>query len=436
MGASCLLPTHNRSTPDNMDRRDKEKKDEKDGEEDEVDDDEEGEDIVSKLFNFDLYEALQIVFLSLDSISLKRARCVCHTWDNFIRKALWSSRPARRRLRARLVSQWKVKQPRVRVVDTNFTGVNFLSADNQVVVCGYTRDAIARVFSLPDGDLLHLLKCVPEGTRLGFCGGQVQLDMSSKLIATVADQQHIGYFGEVGEGDVVSVWEKKTGSLLYQGRPHGKGVSVMGLAIEGDSILSGGGNGRLCRIGEEKGEWAVQEVLEGNGREVTHLDVRGRWGVVGNRREALLWDLQARKIDEQVKPVPVKVWMVCLMHPYVFLVGGDDWEGLQVWQMVEHRMVRWVLKDFNLHNVHLSKTFLTVSELNDISDPENKECVTVVLDVHDLVDESVKMSELWSRMFTFNPGENRENQINAVTNDTSLIVSHDNFISILDFWNE
>ena len=109
---------------------------------------------------------------------------------------------------------------------------------------------------------------------------------------------------------------------------------------------------------------------------------------------------------------------------------------LQVWQMVEHRLVRWVLKDFNLHNVHLSNTFLTVSELNDISDPENKECITVVLDVHHLVDESVKMSELWSRMFSFNPGASRENQINAVTNDTALIVSHDNIISILDFWNE
>ena len=64
-------------------------------------------------------------------------------------------------------------------------------------------------------------------------------------------------------------------------------------------------------------------MLEGNGREVTHLDVRGRWrfisanfilkptlgrwGVVGNRREALLWDLRKGKIDEKVKPVPVKV---------------------------------------------------------------------------------------------------------------------------------
>ena len=75
--------------------------------------------------------------------------------------------------------------------------------------------------------------------------------------------------------------------------------------------------------------------------------------MVGNRREALLWDLQEGKIDEGVKPVPVKVgskklfcfyifmknvcliifqkvWMVCLMHPYIFLVGGNDWEGLQV----------------------------------------------------------------------------------------------------------
>ena len=43
---------------------------------------------------------------------------------------------------------------------------------------------------------------------------------------------------------------------------------------------------------------------------------------------------------------------------------------LQVWQIVEHRLVRWVLKDFNLHNVHLSKTFLTVADLN-----ENKECM-------------------------------------------------------------
>ena len=59
---------------------------------------------------------------------------------------------------------------------------------------------------------------------------------------------------------MVSAWDRKTGSLLYQvstlssihilpfitvimmtqiclqGRPHGKGVSVMGLAVDGNSV--------------------------------------------------------------------------------------------------------------------------------------------------------------------------------------------------------
>ena len=52
---------------------------------------------------------------------------------------------------------------------------------SKVVVCGYTRDAIARVFSLPDCVLLHELKCIPEGARLGFCGGQVWLELFSDL---------------------------------------------------------------------------------------------------------------------------------------------------------------------------------------------------------------------------------------------------------------
>ena len=120
-----------------------------------------------------------------------------------------------------------------------------------MVLCGYTRDAIARVFSISDGALLHLLKCVPEGTRLGFgpfvaqcsvllnpgpvffltqvqqadchsgnpgwssfnqiyfhkmiiCSNQiiiyVQIDHIDFLSNSECDlQQHMGYFGEVGD---------------------------------------------------------------------------------------------------------------------------------------------------------------------------------------------------------------------------------------------
>merc|ERR1712223_558560 len=128
------MGVHNRRpSPASMETRKEETGREKEGKREEKGDCEsqmeERRDIVSQLFNYDLYEALQIVFLSLDSISLKRARCVCHEWDSFIQKPLWASTPARRRLRSRLVNQWEENEPLVRRVDTNFSGVTFLAAD-------------------------------------------------------------------------------------------------------------------------------------------------------------------------------------------------------------------------------------------------------------------------------------------------------------------
>ena len=40
--------------------------------------------------------------------------------------------------------------------------------------------------------------------------------------------------------------------------------------------------------------------------------------MVGNRREALLWDLQEGKIDEGVKPVPVKVGLKKTFFVFIF----------------------------------------------------------------------------------------------------------------------
>ena len=66
-----------------MERSDKEEE-ERRQEEDEADDDGEGNDIVSQLFNYDLYEALQIVFLRFPSTAdsshlllLKRCHSIC-----------------------------------------------------------------------------------------------------------------------------------------------------------------------------------------------------------------------------------------------------------------------------------------------------------------------------------------------------------------------
>ena len=108
---------------------------------------------------------------------------------------------------------------------------------------------------------------------------------------------------------------------------------------------------------------------------------------------------------------------------------------LQVWHLLEHRLVRWLLPDFPLHNTQIAGHYLTVSELKDSHDPEDKECVVVVLDRRELVQESLATSCLWSRRWSFSPGQ-QSWIIKAVANTTSLIVSHDTFLTVLDFWGQ
>ena len=244
---------------------------------------------------------------------------MCQSWNTFIGRSIWGSRSGRRRLRARLGEQWRSGQVRERRIDTGNSGVNFLAADNRLVVCGYTRGATARVFSLPSGSLLYSLACAPPGRLQHWPQEPVQLDLGDEVIATVVDEEHGMYGamfgGESRGGDVVSVWDRRAGELLYQGRPYGEGVSVMGLAVqEGGGVLAGGGDGRVCRIGPgcttgpagQEG-WGVRGFLEGCKQEVTHLDSRDKWAVTGSRTEARLWDLEAGRLVEEVKPVPVKV---------------------------------------------------------------------------------------------------------------------------------
>jgi hypothetical protein len=109
-----------------------------------------------------------------------------------------------------------------------------------------------------------------------------------------------------------------------------------------------------------------------------------------------------------------------------------------VWHLLENRRVRWILDNIPLHNIHLAGNLITVSEFKDgfnmAEDPENQECLAVVLDAADLVNEKLLPQQVWSRQFSVHPGGHRDGQINAATNDTSLIVAHDTFITLFNFW--
>ena len=52
-----------------------------------------GEAVLLRLFDSDLDEALQLVFLSLDPESLKASRLVCKAWDTFIKRRVWGITP-------------------------------------------------------------------------------------------------------------------------------------------------------------------------------------------------------------------------------------------------------------------------------------------------------------------------------------------------------
>ena len=77
--------------------------------------------IINNLFEFDLDEILQKIFLNLDPLSLKNCKCVSSQWFEFIQKRLWGSKQARKQLQNRLTNQWKFNEPLITEYDQETT---------------------------------------------------------------------------------------------------------------------------------------------------------------------------------------------------------------------------------------------------------------------------------------------------------------------------
>ena len=68
-------------------------------------------DIFEKLFEWELEEILQKIFLFLDPEELKNARCTCNKWKEFIDRRIWKSPSGMLELNRKLISQWKNEKP-------------------------------------------------------------------------------------------------------------------------------------------------------------------------------------------------------------------------------------------------------------------------------------------------------------------------------------
>ena len=102
--------------------------------------------------------------------------------------------------------------------------------------------------------------------------------------------------------------------------------------------------------------------------------------------------------------------------------------------MVKCVQIRYILEDEKAyHNIHSNGRFLTISEFDDTM-AHNDRCVAVY-DVEELVDTKVASRNLWKKNFDYLPRGDFE-QINAVSNTTSILVSHSSKISVLNFWKD
>ena len=303
-----------------------------------------GEPVLLRLFNCDLDEALQLVFLSLDPLSLKNSRLVCKAWNSFILRRVWGSPRARAGLRWRLLRHWKSSNARVgMLLKERCKEVYSMACDEERVYCG-TADQHIQVFSISSAQLIYECYCAitdeevtmaVEGEEDNFRSG-VQLDLGEHLLAAIT------------LGGVVSIWEKHTGNQLYLDRPHGR-VGVFGVRVWGGVVITGAADASLVLLNNRNGTWTVGQKVSTGTSYITHLDSDGETLSVGTHTGVQLWKVKEEKNSEgevearlshtggpleEMEPKLV-VWMLVISQPFILTVGGEEWGGVQV--CLKHR---------------------------------------------------------------------------------------------------
>ena len=53
-----------------------------------------------------------------------------------------------------------------------------------------------------------------------------------------------------------------------------------------------------------------------------------------------MWDLQKMTLVETSQEMLVKVWMLSYFFPFVYVVGGDDWKGFKMFNVITGEKLR------------------------------------------------------------------------------------------------
>ena len=379
--------------------------------------------ILQNLFDIGLEEIIQKIFLFLDSKSLKNAKQTCATWREFIDRRIWNSKSAREKLYSELVFKWK-NEDSVKLWEKDLSDygmyITFVVCDMQVIVCAL-RSGNLLTFDVNTCELLYSLDLASS-----LQSGGIQMDISDTQIIIVC----------VDSG-FIKILDKCTGEeLLSENHPPSSGPSqILGIKMLENIGVAGAQNGVISffrKRNQEKSKiWDIDRVNSGIG-EITHIEGDEQRLVIGSRNGVYLWDMNQMKIIPSETSINVKVWMLSFHYPFVFVVGGDNWKGIQVYDILNGKLLRHIHQSVPFHNVHSNGRFLLMSERMNHRTP-----VTVAMnDVKELSGPSIKDEDLWSKKCTFNSASYSFSSVIAVSNMTKLIVTNRNTLRVSDFWKD
>ena len=137
--------------------------------------------------------------------------------------------------------------------------------------------------------------------------------------------------------------QKQTADQLYLGRPHGH-VGVYGVQVWGDVVITGAADASLVLLSNMQGTWTVTQKVTTGTSYITHLDSDGDMLAVGTHTGVQLWKVENRMNTEgdvdtrlshtggllEERGAKLVVWMLVVSGPYVVVVGGEEWGGVQV----------------------------------------------------------------------------------------------------------
>ena len=390
-------------------------------------------DLLSSLIDWNQFEFVRTVLLLLDPVSLKSCRCVSQRWNAFIQNSIWKSRFGRAQLGKKLEHNWKCERPICEVlIEDKCEFVTDIGCDQNYVYCSQrngTTDVFDLITACPVVTLLCNFQFKSLFKGVHFCHLYIG-DRQDFLATTVINQQ-----------TTVSLWDKSTWQLTFR-------ASDLRLKIINNSDVitksSDGTIGFITRTGG--GEWKQKKKLNYRIEQLLNgpfdVDIRADCLITMHSNPPCfkIWRLSFLETGP-VGTIPYnhvgRLFQVSLpvshvlRHPFLFLVGGSDWAGLQVWNILTRTKVRdYQLQEKKFGSITCSGTFLAIAE--KWNNCEDLEVVTVLLDVNQLCDPKIENEELFEKIIRLNGCSN----VKVASNKTCLIISYAQQIVINRMWDD